>query len=59
VAAELKLDWHTVKAFDQQYMEAQFKRAGAPSPHVIGIDEIAIRKGHHPARLDHRAPPHS
>jgi hypothetical protein len=23
VAAELKLDWHTVKALEQQYMEAQ------------------------------------
>jgi hypothetical protein len=30
VAAELKLDWHTVKALDQQYMEAQLKRAGTP-----------------------------
>src|SRR5690349_18379657 len=46
VAAELKLDWHTVKALDQQYMEAQLKRAGTPGPGVIGIDEIAIRKGH-------------
>ena len=46
VAAELKLDWHTVKALEQQYMEAQLKRAGLPSPQVIGIDEIAIRKGH-------------
>ena len=42
VAAELKLDWHTVKALDQQYMEAQLKRAGTPGPGVIGIDEIAI-----------------
>jgi transposase len=46
VAAELKLDWHTVKALDQQYMEGQLKRAGTPGPRVIGIDEIAIRKGH-------------
>ena len=46
VAAELKLDWHTVKTLDQQYMEAQLKRAGTPTPRVIGIDEIAIRKGH-------------
>ena len=46
MAAELKLDWHTVKALDQQYMEAQLKRAGTPSPQVIGIDQIAIRKGH-------------
>src|SRR5467141_2806188 len=46
VAADLRLDWHTVKALDQQYMEAQLKRAGTHSPQVIGIDEIAIRKGH-------------
>jgi transposase len=26
-------------------MEAQLARAGTPSPQVIGIDEIAIRKG--------------
>ena len=35
-----------VKAFDQQYMEAQLKRAGSPGPKAIGIDEIATRKGH-------------
>ena len=46
VADELALDWHTVKALDQQYMEAQLKRAGTPSPQVIGVDELAIRKGH-------------
>ena len=46
VAAELKLDWHTVKALDQQYMEAQLKHAGSPAPKAIGIDEISIRKGH-------------
>ena len=42
VAEELALDWHTVKALDQQYMEAQLKRAGTPGPQVIGVDEIAI-----------------
>src|SRR5215204_1869426 len=46
VAKELALDWHTVKALEMQYMEAQLARAGRPSPQVIGIDEIAIRKGH-------------
>ena len=46
VAAELALDWHTVKALEMQYMEAQLKRAGTPGPQAIGIDEIAIRKGH-------------
>jgi hypothetical protein len=44
VAADLKLDWHTVKTLDQQYMEAQLARAGTPGPQVIGIDEIAIRR---------------
>jgi hypothetical protein len=43
VAEELKLDWHTVKTLDQQYMEAQLERAGRPGPQVIGVDEIAIR----------------
>ena len=46
VAADLRLDWHTVKILDQQYMQAQLARAGGPGPQVIGIDEIAIRKGH-------------
>ena len=42
VAADLRLDWHTVKTLDQQYMQAQLARAGRPGPQVIGIDEIAI-----------------
>ena len=46
VAKELKLDWHTVKELDKQYMRAQLRRAGSPAPRVIGIDEIAIAKGH-------------
>ena len=46
VAKELALDWHTVKALEMQYMEAQLARVGRPGPQVIGIDEIAIRKGH-------------
>jgi transposase len=46
VAEELFLDWHTVKELDKQYLRAQLRRAGNPSPRVIGIDEIAIAKGH-------------
>ena len=46
VAKELALDWHTVKALEMQYMQAQLARAGTPGPQVVGIDEIAIRKGH-------------
>lgn len=46
VAEELVLDWHTVKELDKQYMREQLRRAGTPTPQVIGIDEIAIAKGH-------------
>ena len=46
VAEELALHWHTVKELDKQYMSEQLRRASQPSPRVIGIDEIAIGKGH-------------
>lgn len=46
VAKELRLDWHTVKQLDKQYMAEQLRRAGMPGPKAIGIDEISIRKGH-------------
>ena len=46
VAKELKLDWETVKTLEMQYMSAQIARAGTPGPRAIGIDEMAIRKGH-------------
>jgi len=46
VAEDLFLDWHTVKELDKQYMGAQLRWAGNPAPGVIGIDEIAIAKGH-------------
>jgi transposase len=46
VAQELFLDGHTVKELDKQYLREQLRRAGSPAPRVIGIDEIAIAKGH-------------
>ncbi len=46
IAEELFLDWHAVKELDKQYMREQLRRAGDPAPRVIGIDEIAIAKGH-------------
>ena len=46
VAEELFLDWHAVKELDKQYMGEQLRRVGTPTPRVIGIDEIAIAKGH-------------
>lgn len=46
VADELHLNWKTVKDLEKQYMKEQLRRAGKPGPKIIGIDEIAIRKGH-------------
>ena len=46
MAEELYLDWDAVKELDKQYMREQLRRAGKPGPRVIGIDEIAIAKGH-------------
>jgi transposase len=46
VAQELHLNWKTVKALEMEYMREQLRRTGTPAPAVIGIDEIAIRKGH-------------
>ncbi|MBM3356475.1 MAG: hypothetical protein FJY54_01955 [Betaproteobacteria bacterium] len=44
VAKELRLDWHTVKELDKEYMRAQLARAPKPAPAVIGIDELSVRK---------------
>lgn len=46
VAKELRLDWKTVKELEKEYLKEKLKRAGEPDPKVIGVDEIAIRKGH-------------
>jgi transposase len=46
VAKELRLDWHTVKALEKQYMGEQLRRAGTPGPRVLGLDEVSIKKGH-------------
>lgn len=46
VAKELKLDWHTAKALDKEYMQEQLRRNPVAAPRAIGIDEISVRKGH-------------
>jgi transposase len=46
VAEELFLDWHTVKELDKQYMREQLRRAGCPTPTVIGVDELSVGRGH-------------
>lgn len=46
VAKELKLDWHTVKTLEKEYMQEQLRRNPVAAPRAIGIDEISLRKGH-------------
>ncbi|QQR66141.1 Transposase [Candidatus Brocadiaceae bacterium B188] len=46
VARESKLDWHTVKALEKEYMQEQLRRNPVAAPRAIGIDEISQRKGH-------------
>jgi transposase len=46
VARELKLDWHTVKELDKEYMREQLRRNPVTAPRAIGVDEISLRKGH-------------
>ena len=46
VAKELHLDWSTVKALEMQYMREQLRRKPPGKPTIIGVDEIALRKGH-------------
>jgi hypothetical protein len=46
VAKELKLNWHTVKTLDKEYMQEQLRRNPVAAPRSIGTDEISLRKGH-------------
>ena len=46
VAQRERLHRHTVKDLDKLYMQQQVEKAGLPAPRVIGVDEIAIGKGH-------------
>lgn len=46
VAKEFKLDWHTVKEFEKEYMRGILAKIGTPAPVIIGVDEVSIRKGH-------------
>ena len=46
VAKELKLDWHTVKTLEKEYLQEQLRRNPVAAPRAIGIDEISLRKGH-------------
>lgn len=45
-AREFGLDWKAVKELEKEYLREKLKKAGDINPEIIGIDEIAIRKGH-------------
>ncbi len=44
VAKELKLDWHTVKELDKQYMKAQLSHAGKPSGRLSALTRYGFAK---------------
>ena len=46
VAEMMCLEEWTVKDLDKRYMEELIKKHPVPTPRVIGIDELSIRKGH-------------
>jgi transposase len=46
VAQLLHLHEHTVKDLDTQYMQAWLAKTPQPAPHVIGVDERSIKRGH-------------
>ena len=47
VAKAERIHDSTVKTLDMIDIQQQVARAGLPAPRAIGVDEIAIRKGHH------------
>ncbi len=46
IARLMRLGWDAVKDIDKIYMREQLRRVGPPTPRVIGIDEISIKKRH-------------
>jgi transposase len=46
VARRMPLDWPTVKDLDKIYRREQLGRVGPPTPSVIGVEEISVKKRH-------------
>jgi len=46
VARHLGLDWKTVKAIDQKFLERDYGQTDYQELRILAIDEISIRKGH-------------
>jgi transposase len=47
VARHLDLDWKTVKAIDQHFLEEEFGETDCSGLRILAIDEISLRKRHH------------
>ena len=46
VARHLGLDWKTIKAVDQKFLERDYGETDYQGLRILAIDEISIRKGH-------------
>jgi transposase len=46
VSRHLGLDWKTVKAVDQKFLEEEYGETDYQGLRILAIDEISIRKGH-------------
>jgi len=46
VSRHLGLDWKTVKAIDQKFLEEQFGQTDYRGLRILAVDEVSIRKGH-------------
>lgn len=47
IASHLKVSWDTVKDIQKRYLKRNFSRPKLSAVRYIGIDEFAVRKGHH------------
>ena len=46
IAKRMNIDQYRVIEFDKEYMREQLALVGLPTPNVIWIDEISIKKQH-------------
>lgn len=46
VAEHLDLNWKTVKRIDKRFLQQQYGETNYEGLRLIGVDEIAVRKGH-------------
>ena len=46
VSRHLGLDWKTVKAIDQKFLEEKFGQTDYRGLRILAVDEVSIRKGH-------------